>query len=1270
MGLLLLEGSWNDVYEVATKSGCILKSSTGGRLTPAWLKQHTRCRLIRRMPDGSYRVLGTAGNGLTDDASKGGFRGVHPNVGDSENGRDVGPVVLQVPTGEIPQSKFSTNKDFREALLSRGVETFDISVVYKLLSDQGHQLLGDPKFSDVQASITLIKEDRNRLMAHKGEVTDGEYRAACANIRKFLRACVSSGVFPEEWGDALEQALQAVSSATWYVKRSPVCRTTADRITIDSKQARELTPAQGALLKHICSKLGSIPNCAGRFLIEAPGGSGKTLLCVKLALHLVIDAQNSRDNTFFGSEDVSGAVLVICHSTAMVHELTDAFEAELVQPVQRVALTPLSVDTGFAIFSERIPNIQVHIMMIDALVDATQNVPLGVERGGGVSTPWDGGYSAAVVDEGHLTFSYQPHDWLDGQHRFPDSTNVRELLDRVLRNGANSAVVIFHDTSHQLTGLHQKSPQYPMGCERAQVPLPVVRNPGPVRDAAVPFSAQLRDADIEEHNAVVNFFPLSEEAEGQSGRPGHGIARPVRLIDIPAMGLFNTNAFEQAQRFVRSGHSKSLHSTRDCHQPTQFEYACEATSDRYAEAIVKELDRIRQDIGTADWPSRTAVLVPGCPKELANDLFRACRVAATLVNLVEIVQVLTPAPVVAQTRQLYFGAVENFAGCERPFVVMAGMQHPKYTTYRIQKEGWISSDDRVDARAYIGMTRCTLELTVIESWCGAFAAHYSIAPAIADGSGLASLIGVANIQNSRRSIHASVTLGVGLGIWKLHRLINVDISSPPPLDVLANAAAISITIEQKANLTDIPFDWRQCHRARDVHLVGAFGDDCKSGTVLDVSGVLRLQRLEVLNLVGNGFQSLPDAVGAVQSLTILNLAKNHLHELPESIGGLVNLLDLIVGDNDLERLPESLGNLRQLRHLDVRGNHLIALPDSICRLGSLASLFSSNNTITRLPDGISDLVTLCWLDMSRNKLAELPFHIGKMGSLQRLNVSNNELTVLPESVGSLYKLNILDVSNNQLSALPDSLGCLSALRDLKLYFNNNLAVLPKDLAQLHAMRSLQLGTSLTIDLHNGAVLQRLHKQPRLTITPWSDRPNPPIVLHNKKCIMPCDGVGCETRGSTSTPLQVCANCRHVFYCSKQCQRSSWRHEHSQMCANLRWNQLRVPGIRVCVQNLIGRPELNGLDGVVEASNETDFSSAPMPDDRVVVFLDDRYELSAMFTGTEIKKQRIRLKHLHFADTPRPLHGPKPESELSPFQQEFMRNINSRSERKHFWTTAS
>jgi len=86
--------------------------------------------------------------------------------------------------------------------------------------------------------------------------------------------------------------------------------------------------------------------------------------------------------------------------------------------------------------------------------------------------------------------------------------------------------------------------------------------------------------------------------------------------------------------------------------------------------------------------------------------------------------------------------------------------------------------------------------------------------------------------------------------------------------------------------------------------------------------VLRAKRLYSLDLAGNRFRELPDAIGGLTKLGYLRLAENALSSLPESMRKLRKLDFVSLEDNRFATVPNVLGEMR-IASLDVGKNPLV-----------------------------------------------------------------------------------------------------------------------------------------------------------------------------------------------------------------------------------------------------------------------------------------------------------------------------------------------------------
>ena len=220
------------------------------------------------------------------------------------------------------------------------------------------------------------------------------------------------------------------------------------------------------------------------------------------------------------------------------------------------------------------------------------------------------------------------------------------------------------------------------------------------------------------------------------------------------------------------------------------------------------------------WTECTAVVVPGCPDTLAAQLLVDSRNAAKSRGLAEVLAALPSTPSIFIRDALYFGAVENMAGLERPYVIVAAMMHPEHAMYQITDEMWTTEQGRVSPRAYLGVTRCTFELTIVDIYCAENAFHHNISAAAGRPDG-----GIVRIVGNGLGDDFIITVGRAfVADGRIHLGVEVDLESPPPLAKLASAVSFKlknpVTVERWKSSS---FRWDQCTRGVcELSLQGSF----------------------------------------------------------------------------------------------------------------------------------------------------------------------------------------------------------------------------------------------------------------------------------------------------------------------------------------------------------------------------------------------------------------------------------------------------------------
>ncbi|KAF0746501.1 hypothetical protein AaE_008103, partial [Aphanomyces astaci] len=203
----------------------------------------------------------------------------------------------------------------------------------------------------------------------------------------------------------------------------------------------------------------------------------------------------------------------------------------------------------------------------------------------------------------------------------------------------------------------------------------------------------------------------------------------------------------------------------------------------------------------------------------------------------------------------------------------------------------------------------------------------------------------------------------------------------------------------------------------------------------------QLPALQVLCLISNALETLPDNIGLLTRLVEMDLTKNKLKVLPDSICDIKTLTFLNLSNNLLEALPSRFGDLVRLEKVWVEGNQLTQTPPSFGRLRCHCANLNANRfrdwALFRPELTLLTTLTLnLFVDLCRmNHLAAFPDSLCTLPALTSLSASNNSLVSLPESFGALGKLRSLRLDWNRIKELPYSFRHLTVLEDIHMERN-------------------------------------------------------------------------------------------------------------------------------------------------------------------------------------------------------------------------------------------
>ncbi|MDQ2792719.1 MAG: hypothetical protein M3Y12_01730 [Bacteroidota bacterium] len=182
--------------------------------------------------------------------------------------------------------------------------------------------------------------------------------------------------------------------------------------------------------------------------------------------------------------------------------------------------------------------------------------------------------------------------------------------------------------------------------------------------------------------------------------------------------------------------------------------------------------------------------------------------------------------------------------------------------------------------------------------------------------------------------------------------------------------------------------------------------------------------------------SLPKDILKLKRLNELDVFKPKFNSLPKFIGRFQNLQTLIILEANLKSIPSEICELKKLKWLRIWNSKLIELPSKINKLKNLETLELFANDIRQLPRSITKLKRLKEIGIdsnhnldfydSFNKLAQLP-------KLTCLNINYYPLDTLPSNIIALKNLQIITLWNNSGGKLDieDMIEKLSKLQKLE-----------------------------------------------------------------------------------------------------------------------------------------------------------------------------------------------------------------------------------------------
>jgi hypothetical protein len=472
---------------------------------------------------------------------------------------------------------------------------------------------------------------------------------------------------------------------------------------------------------------------------------------------------------------------------------------------------------------------------------------------------------------------------------------------------------VFHDPNQSTSVV---PPQYPTDLIAISPFQSIIRNPGRVRDVTIPFCGSL-ESGSEKHGTVV-FHPLHSDVP---------LGPNVQICDVKSPDTFAENPWwDDYAQHLKDG------TLRVCKENMDWIIAYSAAVAQYLDGLYKEADAVRRQ------KKNTSVMIGKKGEILAGAL--AVLLPSTIgVASVESIRRETAAKVNQQEIRIALEdggnidwcVVENFSGMESPFVVLTGFHMPAHLLS--YAKGHLKSlyspsqsnvgASRADPSFYLGATRCTFQLTVIEPEAHTFLSRYLIAEAKGGE--------VQHSTGGAGGIHNTATIIAGSHAIRMVLVID-DLMYPPPLVVMQAAR----TIECFHCTEGIAFEgprFEGCTELMHLELVGCLK---YFGTPKDpLDGSLGRPAMFCVSMADEepkvtAYPVLETLkVSTLTELIFLNLADNNLvvSQVVE-LGNLTALRTLVLTKNNLECVPHEFSRLKKLSLLHLAGNKLRFVPSN------------------------------------------------------------------------------------------------------------------------------------------------------------------------------------------------------------------------------------------------------------------------------------------------------------------------------------------------------
>ena len=236
-----------------------------------------------------------------------------------------------------PCAGTADNSTMKRSLLDTGLQSQDVtSTAGFLLNDEGLPLMKyvNATYPDIVTWLGGDRNDRNNLNYHLlgGVIPTEAFQRMTTRQRTAVEGLVKHELLKPEWAgnDGTYAAhLDSLNKAEFFTTLDLPAKTTAGQLVKRGRRIKRLTLAQAELYMKLVRVLGARTSGPSkpRFTIQAPSGSGKTLLCIKTALWHV-ENQLQLHKMGASPDHSSDRFLLLTHSTTLVTLCVAELEAE------------------------------------------------------------------------------------------------------------------------------------------------------------------------------------------------------------------------------------------------------------------------------------------------------------------------------------------------------------------------------------------------------------------------------------------------------------------------------------------------------------------------------------------------------------------------------------------------------------------------------------------------------------------------------------------------------------------------------------------------------------------------------------------------------------------------------------------------------------------------------------------------------------------------------------------------------------------------------